>query len=207
MNKRQQIKTLKCIQINLQTSKDSPSVLSDFIQSEDIDIAFIQEPYVIDHKICGFPLKLDIFYDKNCDLPKSAIILNNKSLKALEIKTFTTYSLNTVLIQLKDQNLCLFNVYCSPFADISNQLEDIQKAIDSLNPDQYIIVGDFNAHSQVWNNSYNDIRGVLVLDFISRNGLILLNDNSQISTYETIKGKSNIDLTLIISKFRLYFAF
>ncbi len=72
MNKRQQIKTLKCIQINLQRSKDSPSVLSDFIQSEDIDIAFIQEPYVIDHKICGFPLKLDIFYDKNCDLPKSA---------------------------------------------------------------------------------------------------------------------------------------
>ncbi len=153
---------------------------------------------MIDHKICGFPLKLDIFFDKNCDLPKSAIILNNKSLIALEIKTFTTYSLNTVLIQLKDQNLCLFNVYCSPFADISNQLEDIQKAIDSLNPNQYIIVGDFNVHSQVWNNSYNDIRGEIVLDFISRNDLILLNDNnSQISTYETIRGKSNIDLTLI----------
>jgi hypothetical protein len=198
MNNKTQRKAIKCLQINLQRSKDSTSALTQFIENNDIDIAFIQEPYVIKGKVCGFPLKYSLYYDNNCETPKSVILCANKSLKALKIQSYTTNICTTVLVNVLGQDLCLFNIYCSPFADITAELEALQLAIDRLDTHSYILCTDSNAHSKAWYDSNNDLRGEIVLDFIAKNDLVLMNNNENESpTYETVRGKSNIDLTLI----------
>jgi hypothetical protein len=50
-------KNIKCVQINIQRSKSATAHLTQHIEEHDIDIAIIQEPYVVKQKVCGFPIR------------------------------------------------------------------------------------------------------------------------------------------------------
>ncbi|GIY30880.1 hypothetical protein CEXT_795191 [Caerostris extrusa] len=56
--------------------------------------------------------------------------------------------------------------------------------------------GDFNAHSEAWGYSKEDLRGKTLIDYIATNQLNIVNDSSSISTFnrDTAKGWPGITL-------------
>jgi hypothetical protein len=83
-----------------------------------------------------------------------------------------------------------------PNVDIRPDLDSIQHIIHSIN-NSYIISIDSNAHSEVWFDRRNDERGDHLLNFISQNNMVLLNNNESEPTFDSDRGHSSIDLTLI----------
>lgn len=59
-----------------------------------------------------------------------------------------------------------------------------------------IIAGDVNAKSVLWHNIEGDTRGDKMEEFIEANNLALLNRAGQPSTFSTLNGQANIDITL-----------
>jgi hypothetical protein len=88
------------------------------------------------------------------------------------------------------------SAYYVPNVDIRPDLDSIQHIISSIN-NSYVISIDSNAHSEVWFDRRNDERGDHLLNFISQNNMILLNNNESEPTFDSDRGQSTIDLTLI----------
>ena len=52
---------IKCVQLNLQHSSVAASNLAQLVTQYNIDIAFVQEPYLIHNNVAGFPKGFRIF--------------------------------------------------------------------------------------------------------------------------------------------------
>lgn len=55
--------------------------------------------------------------------------------------------------------------------------------------------GDFNARSELWGDRITDKRAESVIDWAEESGLVLINEQGGLATFETVNGKSWIDLT------------
>ena len=67
---------IKCMQLNLQHSRTATYNLTQIILQNNIDIAFLQEPYTVLNNVAGFPKSFKIFALAN-GRKRSAIIVNN----------------------------------------------------------------------------------------------------------------------------------
>ena len=68
---------IKCAQLNLQHSKTATYNLTQLILHNNIDVAFVQEPYIVLNNVAGFPKSFRIFAHGN-GRKRSAFIVNNK---------------------------------------------------------------------------------------------------------------------------------
>jgi hypothetical protein len=59
-----------------------------------------------------------------------------------------------------------------------------------------LIAMESNSRSQAWHDKQTNIRGRTLQYLISR-GLNIMNEESDLTTYQSRKGRSNIDLTVI----------
>jgi hypothetical protein len=187
---------LNCSQINLQRSKNATTNLLKYIEDNRIDLVIIQEPYTIKNKVCGLPMRAKVFYDQICNRPKTAVFVPNRDLQIVFIQSFSNAFLTTVNIELLQKSVIVFGLYLSPLEDIRIGLDFLQTAINTLKPTYYIICADSNAHSHVWFDSHNDERGDILLDFISKNNNLIVNNNETSPMFESKNGKSSIDITL-----------
>lgn len=86
-------------------------------------------------------------------------------------------------------------MYC-PFGDrIERYLDDLEAAINESR--NVLISGDFNAKSELWHSTGTDEKGTLTVDFLQTHDLHTANAPGQPSTFKTLNGESNIDLTII----------
>jgi len=191
---------INCIQINLQRSKHSTTHLVKIIEEKHIDIVLVQEPYAVKGKVCGFPLRYKVLYDDTCDKPKTAIIITNKLLQVIELKTFAKGYSTFAKIQFRAKAFIFVSAYCSPTSDLSDQLAHMQDFLVKVKPQNCIIGMDSNAKSKIWFRNSEDNRGQLLEDFISQNDLLVLNNNEDIPTFHTFRGdviaESYIDITI-----------
>lgn len=74
-------------------------------------------------------------------------------------------------------------------------LQQIQDALQ--NEQQGLIGGDFNAKARLWYNAQEDERGEVMEQFLLDTNLQVENTAQPYTTFSTINGESNIDLTLI----------
>ena len=75
----------RCIQINLQHSRAATDSLMKQIEDNQIDVAFIQEPYTYNNKVIGIAKKFRTF-NNGKDRCRTAIVITNKKIDALLIK-------------------------------------------------------------------------------------------------------------------------
>lgn len=59
------------------------------------------------------------------------------------------------------------------------------------------MVGDFNAKHSLWGRQRIDSRGEILLEFINKYDLIMLNDPNTVPTYTSTTGISWIDMILV----------
>lgn len=192
-------KKIKCVQINLQRSKSATAHLTQHIEEHDIDIVIIQEPYVMKQKVCGFPLRYRQLYKNDCEKPKTAIIITNPKIESVFTQTYSNEFLTIAIFEFNSKNYAIISAYCSPAKDIDSELNYLQTVINELQLKNFIICIDSNAHSKIWFNKREDVRGEYVLDFVSQNNAIIMNRNDFGPTYESYNGKSTIDLTILSS--------
>lgn len=76
--------------------------------------------------------------------------------------------------------------------DITPQMELLQDLLDRHTNKSIVIVGDLNAKSSVWRNSFHksDIRANLVPEFCDQNDLEVLNDPTSETMFSGSQGES-----------------
>ncbi|KAG8226159.1 hypothetical protein J437_LFUL007396 [Ladona fulva] len=84
--------------------------------------------------------------------------------------------------------------------NLDSYLDKLQLIIDEFKNESVILAGDFNARSTLWYDKVNNDKGKELTEFIIKNNLNIINKDSKLTTFETINGKSNIDLTLANDK-------
>ncbi|GBN87187.1 hypothetical protein AVEN_2368-1 [Araneus ventricosus] len=68
-----------------------------------------------------------------------------------------------------------------------------------MNGEEYLISGDFNAHSQRWSHIDGDSRGKQLQEFIAENHIFLLNNSDFPLTFEHNSRQGWPDLTMVSS--------
>jgi hypothetical protein len=75
-NVSKRLTTIKCVQLNLQHSRTATYNLTQLILLNNIDVAFVQEPYTVVNNVAGFPKSFRIFAHGG-GRKRSAVIINN----------------------------------------------------------------------------------------------------------------------------------
>ena len=91
------------------------------------------------------------------------------------------------------KNITICSVYIPPNFDFS--IQQLQDLFDQL-PSPVLLLGDFNAHSELWGNGREDRRGSLLETFISNNSLCLFNDESPTYCHPASGSLTSIDLSI-----------
>ncbi|XP_055840222.1 uncharacterized protein LOC129907842 [Episyrphus balteatus] len=192
---------LRCIQINLQHAKAASAVLSHRFNKEHLDIAFIQEPYIVKDQIKG--LSGELIYDSSSEGRPRACIMINKSIITIPIPQYTNKDMVAAIIQLQTSEGRSEAVICSAYlagdsADLS--FTPLQDLIDYCGRTgrQIIISCDANAHHTVWGSSNINKRGEYLLEFIFKNNLEILNYGNSPTFMNRIR-EEVLDLTLSTS--------
>ena len=121
----------------------------------------------------------------------SSIVVNNSVPQSL-IPLNTNLQAVAVKVTLH-KNIHVCSLYLPP-GDRFN-IADLEHLLAQL-PKPFIIMGDFNSHSNVWGCRDTDQKGRIVEDVINRNNLLLYNNKSYTYLHPGTGTYSAIDLTL-----------
>jgi len=94
---------IKCLQSNLQHSRTATYNLTQIIIQNNIDVAFLKEPYNISNNVAGLPKSFKIFLSGN-GRKRSAIIVNNKD----TVATTQVSDKDATLVEVSYKGLNLF---------------------------------------------------------------------------------------------------
>jgi ribonuclease HI len=190
---------LKCLQVNLQHSREATSNLTQVIQQYNIDIAFVQEPYTVHNRVAGFPKGLKILTQGE-GRNRAAILINNSEVDAITI-TQGSYE-DAVLTEIRYKGLSLYgaSIYMPIDRDINIDLNMVENIIQYTTGKGLIIAMDSNARSKLWYDKQTNSRGRTLEEYIIAKDLHIINTETGIPTFETNRGRSWIDLTLCNGK-------
>ncbi len=92
-----------------------------------------------------------------------------------------------------NQQITVCSIYLPPSSNPNT--EELEYLLGQL-PSPYIIVGDFNAHNELWGGSRSDRKGKQVETLIASKNLCLWNDNSPTYIHPATGSQTSIDLSL-----------
>ena len=79
-----EMKPLRYLQVNLQHKRAATNNLVQIMSENQIDFAFVQEPYIIRHNLAGIPKSLRTYVSGN-ERKRSALLVNNKEIDVILI--------------------------------------------------------------------------------------------------------------------------
>ena len=186
-------------QINLQHSKAAWSHLvsetSEVGKLYSLPIIIIQEPYHYKGRTLSF-----MNYNISCSSTQfRSCIAVPRGVQFARLAEMCTGDLEVVEVYTNDDKVPKVLVV-SGYLDIEDDtlsLDRLEKCVEKANGSRTpILFGlDTNAHSELWNSPGSNPRGNKMEDFIMQHSLVLHNQGSQ-CTFETVRGKSIIDITL-----------
>ena len=92
---------IKCIQINLHHAKGASSILSRRVVKDNIDVSFIQEPWVAGGRIKGLSTQsYKLIYNTEHERPRAALLVH-KRLRALPVPEFIFQNQVAVMVELQ----------------------------------------------------------------------------------------------------------
>lgn len=187
-------------QINAQRSSAAASELEVLIKEFMFDILCIQEPYKCRSKVRGYNSPQLRIIQPDCKTPWVAAVVRHENLNVL---VFADTTEHVIYFQIYTNAYCFYivNVYCQHSLPISHFLDLINNILIKLKGKRLVITLDSNSKSDAWFSRETDERGKLVEEFILANDLVILNERSNIPTYMSPSGQSNIDITLASSNF------
>lgn len=115
--------------------------------------------------------------------------------------------INTVIctVQVGHQPLDIINVYFPPHISCTALKLHLESIIQSTS-NKFIIVGDFNAHHEMWGSHNTDNKGRIISEVLQSHSLVVLNDGSPTYYNNTNNSATAIDLTICSSEIATRFS-
>lgn len=172
----------KVVHINLRKSRVAVAQLVQYAVESNVGILLVQDPYVKDGRIVGFPTGWSLFPSGALT---SAIIVTHSKLQCVEAYR----SENAVFVNISEISfvLTIGTQYSVPSGDLRADLESWGDVL-TLNFDNLVISGDFNARDPAWGYSRPDARGRILSDFLQARRLIICNVVDSLPSYFTPAG-------------------
>jgi len=154
--------TLKSLQINLRHSSTASASLSQLILDLNLDIVFIQEPYVssFTNTPANTPPGFSSFHALSSTRSfYGAVILARSNLQVKIVNELSSNEIVCVEISVGKRKLQFLSCYCRPsLPNLYSLLDPIfsHPYFDSKNA---VIAIDANAHSPIWNSVSCDAKG------------------------------------------------
>jgi hypothetical protein len=160
-----------------------------------IDLAFVQEPYIIHNEMARIPKSLRTYVSGNAR-KRSALLVNNKETDIVLITLFSDK--DCIVAEIIYRNTKFYGI--RSFSDITEDNEiNVMKTEQILNYSKgqgLLIPADSNARSKTWYDKITNQRGKVLEDFLTIYNLYIVNDKSE-PTFETTRGSSYVDLTIV----------
>lgn len=186
------IKRLKFMQINGQRTRLLMAQVRRVMDEEQIDILLLQEPYNFKGKVVGFAdLRVISTAGDSCI---AAIVVTNPDLTITNLNSLMNSHVACASI---DWWVVYCIVYCQAGHQIQPYLGYLDNAMEKLEGRHTVIGMDANAKSVVWYSGYTDDKDSLMDEFVQQRRLMYVNIPSNLSTFSTVNGESNIDLTIV----------
>ena len=80
--------------------------------------------------------------------------------------------------------------------DINCNIAKIEEILKLGTGTGIIIAIDSNSRSQVWHDKQTNARGRILEEYLSSRDLNIMNEESELTTYQSTRGRSNIDITI-----------
>jgi hypothetical protein len=144
MSKRQM--TIKCAQLNLQHSRTATYNLTQLLLHNNIDVAFVQEPYTVLNNVAGFPKFFRIFAHGG-GRKRSAIIINNNNIDVIAIRQLSYEDATLLELRHGDLNFYGASLYFPIDRNIERDIELIEKIIQLIKGKGILISVDSNSRS------------------------------------------------------------
>lgn len=197
-NNRSTSKSYKCLQINCRKAYAPTKETLNYILNENIDIAFVSEPWLMsqNHPANISPLTC-LYHDTPNNRTTAAIYVNNNNINPILIQQLSSSKLCVVDVSLNGQLTRLVSVYRSPAdLDIEKLIDELEQTFPSTSNHDIIIAGDFNAHHTEWSCPTNDRFGEYMYDFSIANNLNIHNEGTSPTFVNIYNNTSSIiDLT------------
>lgn len=190
--------SFRCIQVNLQHAKAASAVLVNRFTREHLDVAFIQEPYLVKNQIKA--LTGELLYVTSTEGGPRACLLFKKGIKYIPLLRFCSRDQATAKVELKINGVKKIIVLSSAYLPGDNERPDSQTMKDVVeyctqNKLQLIIGSDANAHHTIWGSSNINKRGEYLLEYIYCHQLEILNIGDK-PTFVNRMREEVLDITL-----------
>lgn len=151
----------------------------------------LQESHIKNNNAPTFS-KYQLIHNKNDKATQGVAFLIRNGVKFSEIALNTNYQAIAISLNVPFKvNIC--NIYIHPNLKIVDS--EFQSLIDQI-PEPRVFLGDFNAHSFLWNSDRSNQRGQAIENATLNNNLMCINED-QITYFHPSSGKATkIDLTL-----------
>lgn len=100
-------------------------------------------------------------------------------------------------IIIDNKNYIIINIYVPPSSQLDISLIKLEFYLRKYWNSRLIIAGDLNAKHSLWGLQKIDHRGEILLNFINKYELTILNNPDSLSTYASTLGTSWIDMVFI----------
>jgi len=106
-----------------------------------------------------------------------------------------------VVVEITQDNFKLIatGIYLDAGNEISMDLNKIENILWFAKGRGLLVAMDSNARSKTWHDVLTNKRGRLLEEFLVSNRLHIINEDSELTTFESNRGSSNVDLTLVDS--------
>lgn len=187
---------IKFAQVNLQKSRINTQDFIQVINSNNIDIALIQEPYLYLNKFSHLSPDFNIIYQQDSSKINTAIIIS-KRIQTIFIHHLSYSNITVVKVVINQIEYGIISVYFPPKEDIKVEIMRLQNIIDNVGTEKILIGGDINGKSPLWFSKDRNERGTEFEEVLQKNKLVTLNKGGFPYTYDSIHGCDNIDITAV----------
>lgn len=190
----------KFMQINGQRASAVDGQIRIKAVEEKISVILLQEPYVAFHKVSGYSLDSRVIV--GCggnEIPWAAIVVLDKNVSIVKLYEFSDTHVVCACMYGSFGELYVVSAYCQFRDPIDSYLYKLDNVLTALRGKPVLIGMDANAKSPLWHAEHADENGTMLEELILQHGLVVLNESGHDSTYASVHGESNIDVTLVSS--------
>lgn len=194
------------LQINAARSIAVAGELRALLQEGSVDILCVQEPYQLKGKVVGYRSGTIRLVQPESKTPWVTTMAAQAGVHLFRCGTGRDEHMVHVKVAAASGEIHLINVYCQyskPIEPFLDRLREMIIGIKSVERDPSIVlVMDANAKSESWHAGQLDDRGRQLEEFIIENQLWVVNERTNVPTYEATVGESFIDVTIASGNMR-----
>jgi len=106
---------------------------------------------------------------------------------------------DSVLLELRYSNTRSFaaSMNFDVTKEIETELDKIEEILEFTKGNGLVIAIDSNSRSTAWHDSQTNQRGKTLEEYIISKNIYIVNEESELTTFQKEIGRSNIDLTIV----------